>query len=1661
MLKQQFNTFLVEHLLEWFKEEAKHGYRYRLYSDDTEKLQEMLQAIRDKQSGLINYLGTSLSYIAIGALKLVFVNDIEDSMNEHFISNLRDAISAPEDVFIDSALLVLHKSRLDTLINSAHDLTSNRSPLNTNVVKEYLSELCRHKPKSKLFEALLEIQTKQIEIDSQSVFAYEGIYNSIVQDKVDFKSLNLFEDIDLDKFDTKEKIKKRIEENQKLYTEIEYNIRNFSNELADKLPKYSPEFIERYITVDDWEDIKLKQLKSEIADNAGEGISFDTSFDITEDKYFIRDESTTPAGKRIKNIIVFTDEDIVSIILKFKGDGLSTNDFSIMDNEELDQDVLSYIHKKLNIQVPFNKKPLFFRVRLKTKKSSENHMFKFLVLQKNSFNFDGIKNQFIIKPKDKEVLLKLEYFDLSFSDQDESPYSIPEETDIVNIIEHPSLSVEKFYSTHDEASFFITDGFNSIKLLLENETIEDKISLPLLFNTKRADKLFSNGINAEYNHKKRKAILDNREFLLVGERNTYVEYEHDIILNQAYKIDNDKFRSCIELNVIDEQVATTYLELINYFLINKTTPSLCAWDDEVSSLASLFVDSYIRYISSIEEGSVLTNEQKRMFELGFVENAGRKFMSPFSPLLLSYALHLRESIDDSYQKISDVTLKRLNAKGLFPYLFIDNGTYAYAKVVDEDSIWLEFVPNEDNEFSYVSKLTTEKIREFKESFSALFTFGNESTLIINSINNGKNNEVFEGIVNFYKKSFNQPLKIVVNLYDDKYEETAFDIFSDTDSYEDIKSRYKIKDDDAETIVDVMRTHITYSKHLTSEEQNYCHLSLFKNNEKVELRTQNVLSKKSGLVYEGLISGESAENKDGFYYSGFGLKNIDVEKHRHLQLAKAFNALQRPVYESGSEYIKNNSVSLMISDNFKALLEKSYSSALWTVIIDPKVTLDFFDSYKELILIHYSDQYSSSANYDAITVTAKTELYSNMIEGSKNTISEFNAFNGEWLIKMITEPDTIKKEKNGIIAAYKYITALLSKDEITWVPLSVAEMIRVSGNVGLSMGKSDFSRYNASKEDEELKLGPISDDILMVGLCGNDLILYPVEVKSGSASMPKATKQAKALKDYFYNHLFEGDGLKSRLLKGLFIRQLFMQVEKYELYNVFDKGYFTKLHNKREILLDGNYSLVELERHSEGSVVAFLDIYLDTSISIKENILECQIPYDFLSKMLNDSFKELKEKLQNGEYGTSQTNILKNISCTGSKSENTSAVIEEIEEVQEVEPVVKEVEVEERKSTEPMTIKFGTNILNKQDIMWYPTDSSKTLNTNTAIIGTMGTGKTQFTKSLITQMIKNSHNNIDSLPIDILIFNYKAEDYLDEKFVTATNAKKYEPYHLPFNPLSLFGSRPLLPVHTANLFKTTLSKAFGLGPVQQSNLNRVIMEAYEQKGIIKSDKSTWTLPAPTIHDIWEIYSSEEKVTYDSLYAALEKLSSFEIFEPNASNTTSLFDMLDGITVINIAGYDPDIQNLIVAITLDIFYTQMQTKGASKQENGHRQMTKMLLVDEADNFMSQDFESLRKILKEGREFGVGTILSTQQLSHFKTTDNDYTEYILSWIIHKVDKIKSQDINSIFNISNKSEAESLMDQIRQLEEHFSIYVDGKKNMIKMRDLAFWELIRDFSHG
>ena len=386
--------------------------------------------------------------------------------------------------------------------------------------------------------------------------------------------------------------------------------------------------------------------------------------------------------------------------------------------------------------------------------------------------------------------------------------------------------------------------------------------------------------------------------------------------------------------------------------------------------------------------------------------------------------------------------------------------------------------------------------------------------------------------------------------------------------------------------------------------------------------------------------------------------------------------------------------------------------------------------------------------------------------------------------------------------------------------------------------------------------------------------------------------------------------------------------------------------------------------------------------------------------------------------------------------------------------------EESKS---MQVLFGNNDQNGSAIIWSPNDTTQLFHTNTGIIGTMGTGKTQFTKSLITQMYREQGKNVEGKPVGILIFDYKG-DYNETKtdFVEVTNATIYKPYHLPFNPLALTKSsvfKPLLPMHTANAFKDTLSKAFNLGPKQQNTLLQCILETYRASGIMLANPDTWDEPAPTLYQVYQRYMNDEEIKKgDSLSAALDTLMMFEVFEANPNNTKTLFEILNGVVVIDLSSYDENIQSLVVAITLDLFYSQMQALGSSKMEGNYRQLTKMILVDEADNFMSRDFPSLKKILKEGREFGVGTILSTQSLKHFGSGDDDYAKYILTWVVHNVSDLKNSDIDFVFKTESKSqESSALFNAIKTLEKHHSVVKIGNDKPVYMKDKAFWQLYKE----
>jgi DNA phosphorothioation-dependent restriction protein DptH len=906
---------------------------------------------------------------------------------------------------------------------------------------------------------------------------------------------------------------------------------------------------------------------------------------------------------------------------------------------------------------------------------------------------------------------------------------------------------------------------------------------------------------------------------------------------------------------------------------------------------------------------------------------------------------------------------------------------------------------------------------------------------------------------------------------------------------------------------------------TSGAYDYAHISFYQFNEDdLERADNNMREIGTGVSLGGLMSDLPSVLNHGNYRTGFGTRTMPGDPNMLTDLSKRLNALAH-VAGTASIFKEELAFATVINSGVSNKLLKVYESSQWITFINPMVDLSFFKSQQDIVIIHYTDQYGNSSGYDSITITTKWEQYefilkeylSGKVEGAagavKPIINMFNALNGYWLLRLGSQnyQEAIQKEKISILSAVKEMLAILDHPDFIWVALSMEEILRVTGSAGLAQSHGLFTKKNLEKT------GQYSDDLLMVGLEMKDgklqLHFYPVEVKIGNnnaATLAKGAVQG-AQTARLLSETLNQSGLTGAIYRNYFSKLILNAAQKLALYEVWP-GYtqkWEKVEEYRGKLLNDDFVIGLLESYlGEFAVLSFRNNEFSDR-SIKYAISDS--PYLLINLYESDGLNDLtqtvdalKARYQSATaVGITATDLFSNI--YGLSAEELAATREYVR-LATAAPLITDVDEEgedlplgEEPDTtaavlnfsaplaiaaepeaeyiaaapgapaasapkEPLKILFGTRANDGRPVEWFPTSTDKVMHTNTGIIGTMGTGKTQFTKSLITQLLQNTGNNVDGKPIGVLIFDYKG-DYIKDDFVNATGAKVFELHHLPYNPLALFlGKNPkkLLPLHTASTLQDTILKAFNLGNKQRATLKDSIMGAYAEKGINRSVESTWTKECPTMADVCQIYLNDDKSPIDTLHAVLSDLYDFEIFEPDGAKATGLYELLDGVVVINLNGYSPQIQNLVVAITLDLFYAQMQIQGHSKIDGNFRQINKMILVDEADNFLSKNFESLRKILKEGREFGVGTILSTQFLNHFATDENEYSNYILTWIIHRVNEIKDKEVASLFDLPNKNDRDELITVIKQLEKHYSIVNLANAKPVKIKDKAFWELIQ-----
>ncbi|MBN2837851.1 MAG: DNA phosphorothioation-dependent restriction protein DptH [Fusobacteriaceae bacterium] len=1696
-MSNQFYDYLITKILNYFTDKGLEvGESYNLTLENSERVQFVYNAFKNINHEIFNYGVYSTISFKFGNNELIIAATV-NGVKEDYLLTLRNLIKdAKDENFKNKGIVFIHSSTLDSITGGSSSLTKQGMPLCIQAIKEdiELKTLDFKKHEKEIIKFTSNKFVENTHLDNTSIFEYENILQIIDKGQIepeDYPKLELFFDKNLETFEKKD-INVRIKENSEFYNVISLS-RQYGNFKDEMQEKFTDDIVDKLIE-DDWklnidfEDLRISSSKK----NNGENLTYIESKkkeSIEKCIYWERAGGETKAQKKKRHILVFNPERFNTINLEFEFEEFLKQDF-IKTNTNAKFLKINPSGKKLKVEIIAN----FDGVKagkIRFGNNKETYEFNIWLLNFPSGVIEELKEKYFLDLKKNNEKIELKnltsQLGINIKNSDSITNIDLDKNIALNITDEEGYNIN-FIDTEDEINLSLLYKNEKLDLVFSGEVDRAKeLSGLEIWTYKREYE--ANFIKKGLNELDNKYYLhfEGKDYLAKNEFKKFLLMEEEL-LKESYpyleKIGNNSYvKKDLSLS---EELLNHFNLLVNYFLDRNTLPSLCFMDEELKELYTKYLELYNNELGKL--GSLGKEVEKSLIRLGVIRelDGDREiFHSPLFPLNIRYQLELEKQINK--ERLTENVSKNLKSDNLLPYIYYDKSTLYRAYEQSTAMEWSIFIAEDLNKYNssreFVSKLVKTKLEEFIEHFNYLFKTNKDAPIKINLVNMGDCKEIVQGIFLFYlnqlkKKSVEELLTIEFYIYSKEKEMNAFDEISIYNSTIEIKNQMEIeiKDSDitSDELLDVYRNKVRYyQKDINSIE--YSHLTFFDMDKSVIENTYEDSKKlNTGISLEGVLSNLVPMYIENSYKTGFGINGIkSPDKLPLIKLSKRLNELAR-VSEKQDPFEVDKVIVTAISEEKNKELKQIYEKSNWVTFVKPKVDINFFKQKEnsDLLIIHYSDQYTNSSGYDAITVTQKSKLYQIIIKEfltkklksedlnfdnlEKTLINYFNAINGDWLLKLSMSNNDAEREKISILSAVNLSLAKLSSKKITWVPISLEELFRITGSAGLSQKDGVFSAKNLGIT------GKMSDDLLMIGIewtsFNTKLHIHPIEVKIGknqSGVIDKAIEQGNKTYETI-SDIFKGSSFKNKFYRNFLIQVLYLNIEKLKLYNIGEIDKWDGLLNQeiKNRLFNDNYEYSEEEVHQNGKfgIVSFKkDKSFREFPPMKDNYTLAELPEYDGYQLLGKSIKEIREKFLNLSDLVEKDEKMKESSFEAiDKSENSIMVVEnETNQNLENSEVIS-------KSSKGIEIKFGKEVFG-DELLWYPNNTDKLSHTNTGIIGTMGTGKTQFTKSLITQLYLDRKNNVGNEKIGILIFDYNA-DYVDQDFLNLTNAKVYRPYKLPYNPLYLNNQtkRPLMPLHTANLLKETITKTFRLGQVQEHNLQEIIVRAYNLKGIDEYDESTWDKIPPTFSDVYNTFIEEIDPKKDSLFAAMDVFNKFKIFEEDAKKTGSLYDLLNGVIVINLDGYNSDFQNLVVGTTLDLFYSQMQAEGHSQVKNQLREIRRMILVDEADNFLSQNFTSIKKILKEGRKYGVGTILSTQFLSHFNTGENEYSDYIESWIVHKVAKITNKEVKSIFATNSKAEEDELIGKITELEKHYSLVKAGNSGVKYIKDYAFWELIK-----
>ena len=300
-----------------------------------------------------------------------------------------------------------------------------------------------------------------------------------------------------------------------------------------------------------------------------------------------------------------------------------------------------------------------------------------------------------------------------------------------------------------------------------------------------------------------------------------------------------------------------------------------------------------------------------------------------------------------------------------------------------------------------------------------------------------------------------------------------------------------------------------------------------------------------------------------------------------------------------------------------------------------------------------------------------------------------------------------------------------------------------------------------------------------------------------------------------------------------------------------------------------------------------------------------------------------------------------------------------------------------------SIPLGKDVESGESVCWNPDPATGSVNPHVLILGESGFGKTYTISCLLAEL---AHRGIHSV-----VFDYGqgfSPDAIPPEFTewvqpTEINASRDG---VDVNPLQIFPTDILGPVNVAQRVSDTFTRVYTkLGVQQHAVLRQAVLDVFSEHGIDQEAPDTWLRELPSFK---EIYEQLQRMAANPLYGqsgvaatVASHISTMFVFNTFRSNGLHLawpdiFRSDARTLIVHLNGLEYSLECAVTEFLLWNLVGYIESNGPSPLQC-------FVVLDEAHRLSFDRNSPVEKLLREGRKFGLGLILASQQPQDFSPT------------------------------------------------------------------------------